>query len=254
MNWDLLSPPTFAGITNYKKVLTSPMTWKVLGNTLYFITGYMAFTIMISLLLALALSNKLKGHILYRTIFFLPNITSAVAISLVWLWLFNPEMGLVNAALSFFGVAPLGWYASLQWAMPTVILMAVWQSIGYYMIIFLAGLNGISNTYYEAANIDGAGKIHCFFRITLPLLTPTLFFIVTMMLIGGFQVFSEMFMITGGGPSDSTKSIVMQIYNEAFRYFRMGDAAVLSWILFIIILTVTLIQFKFQNRWVNYDA
>jgi multiple sugar transport system permease protein len=254
MNWDLLSPPTFAGLANYKKILTSPMTYKVLGNTLQFIIGFVILTTTLSLLLALALSNKLKGFVIFRTVFFLPNITSSVAVSLVWLWLFNPDLGLINVALGFFGIKPLGWYASLEYAMPTIILMAVWQAVGYYMIIFLAGLNGISDTYYEAANIDGAGKVYCFFKITLPMLTPTIFFVLTMMLISGFQVFNEMYMITGGGPADATKSIVMEIFNTAFVYFRMGDAAVLSWILFIIIFTVTTIQFAFSKKWVNYDA
>jgi multiple sugar transport system permease protein len=138
--------------------------------------------------------------------------------------------------------------------MPTVILLAVWHGIGYYMIIFMAGLNGISKTYYEAAEIDGAGKVFCFFKITLPLLTPTLFFIITMMLIQGFQVFNEVYMLTGGGPADATKTMVLEIYNTAFRYFRMGDAAVLSWILFVIILSVTIFQFTFSKKWVNYDV
>jgi multiple sugar transport system permease protein len=143
---------------------------------------------------------------------------------------------------------------SIEGAMPTVILLAVWQATGYYMVIFLAGLNGIDNTYYEAANIDGAGKIYSFFRITLPLLTPTLFFVFTMMLISSFQIFNEVFMLTRGGPANATRTIVLQIYDLAFQYFRMGEAAVVSWILFIIILIVTMIQFKFSNRWVNYDV
>jgi multiple sugar transport system permease protein len=253
-SWDLMSPPVFVGLDNYKKILSSETTWKVLGNTLYFIGGHITLTVIFSLLAALALSNKLKGFVLFRTLFFLPNITSSVAVSLVFLWLFNPNFGLVNLVLDFIGITPPGWYASVEWAMPMIIIMATWQSIGYYMIIFLAGLNSISDTYYEAASIDGAGPVHCFFRITLPLLTPTLFFILTMMLIGGFQVFNEMYMLTRGGPAEATKSIVMEIYNTAFRYFRMGDATVLSWILFTIIFTITVIQFKFSKKWVNYDV
>jgi multiple sugar transport system permease protein len=253
--WDLLSPAVFNGFNNWRTILSDPLTYRVLFHTLQFGAGFIILTTAISLLLALALSNKLKGNILYRSIFFLPNITSSVAVSLVWLWLFNPEMGLVNIILGFLGMHnPPAWYASIEWAMPTVILMGVWHGIGYYMIIFLAGLNSISDTYYEAANIDGAGKFFCFFRITLPLLTPTIFFVLTLMLINCFQVFNEVYMITGGGPAQSTLTIVLQIYHTAFTYFKMGEAAVLSWILFAIIFIVTFFQFKFQNRWVNYDT
>ena len=254
-DWDILTPPVFVGLENWKNVLTDPQTALVLKNTLQFVIGFIILTILFSLLAALALSNKLKGHTIYRSIFFVPNITSSVAVSLVWVWLFNPDMGFVNIVLGFLGVQnPPGWYASIEWAMPTVILMAMWQGIGSNMIILLAGLNSISDTYYEAATIDGAGKIRCFFKITLPMLTPTLFFILTMMLIGCFQVFNEVYMITGGGPAQATRTIVLEIYDNAFRYWRMGEAAVLSWLLFAIIFAVTFIQFKMQNRWVNYDA
>jgi len=253
--WDILTPPVFVGFANWKSMLTDPQTALVLWNTLRFVIGFIILTTVFSLLIALALSNKLKGHTIYRSLFFIPNITSSVAISLVWLWLFNPELGLVNILLEFLGVEnPPGWYSSIEWAMPTVVLMAVWQGIGSNMIIFLAGLNSISDTYYEAATIDGAGKIHCFFKITLPMLTPTLFFILTMMLIGCFQVFNEVYMITGGGPAQSTRTIVLEIYDHAFYYWRMGEAAVLSWLLFAIIFVVTFIQFKMQGRWVNYDV
>lgn len=254
-NWNLLSPPVFNGLDNWKKVLSDPLTWKVLFQTLQFVVGFIILTTVISLLLALSLSNSLKGHIVYRAIFFVPNITSSIPVSLVWLWLFNPEMGLVNIILNFFGVKNLpGWYASLEWAMPTVILMGVWMGVGYFMIVFLAGLNGISNTYYEAASIDGAGKVYCFFRITLPLLSPTLFFVLTLMCINCFQVFNEVYMVTGGGPAQVTRTIALQIYDTAFRYFKMGEAAVLSWLLFAIIFAITLFQFRIQSRWVNYDA
>ncbi|GHU87607.1 sugar ABC transporter permease [Spirochaetia bacterium] len=254
-SWDLLSKPVFTGIDNYKKVLSNPLTYKVFIHTLQFIGGFIVLTTILSLLAALGLSNKLRGHTIFRSVFFLPNITSSVAVSLVWLWLFNPEMGLVNIVLMFFGVEnPPGWYVSLQWAMPTIILMAVWQGIGYFMIIFLAGLNGISDTYYEAASIDGAGKVYCFFKITLPLLTPTLFFVLTMMLINCFQVFNEVYMLTGGGPAQSTRTIVFEIYETAFRHYKMGEAAVLAWFLFIIIFTVTILQFNLSKKWVNYDT
>jgi multiple sugar transport system permease protein len=252
--WNILEPPVFAGLANYKKLLTNPFTWKLFANTTYFIVGHIIVTTTVALLVAMALSNDLRGFILFRTLYFLPHVTSTVAISLVWQWLFHPDYGLVNAALANFGIPPFGWYTSMAGAMPTLILLTVWQMTGYYMVIFLAGLNGISRTYYEAARIDGANKVQVFFKITLPLLTPTLLFILTMMFIGGFQLFNEPYMLTRGGPADSTRTIVLEIYNTAFLYFRMGDAAVYSWILFVIIFVVTLIQFKFSSRWVNYDV
>jgi multiple sugar transport system permease protein len=252
--WNMLTPPVFAGLENYKKVLTDKDTLKAITNTLQYIIGFIPLTVIFSLLIALALSKKLKGHVLFRSLFYLPNITSSVAISVVWLWLFNPDFGLVNVTLGFFGIPPLGWYASIEWAMPTVILMSIWMAAGYYMIIFIAGLNSISDTYYEAASIDGAGRVYCFFKITLPLLTPTIFFVISMMLIGGFQIFNEVFMLTNGGPADATKTIVLEIYRTAFSFFRMGEAAVLSWILFAVVFIVTFLQFKFSKKWVNYDV
>ena len=254
--WDIVSPSVFVGLINYKTVLTSPNTWRVLMHTLSFISGYSVLTIFFSLLIALVLSNnRIRGYVVYRTAFFLPNITSSVAVSLVWLGLFNPDLGLVNILLRTIGILnPPGWYISLEWAMPTIVLMAVWMGVGYNMIIFIAGLNGISDTYYEAASIDGAGPIFCFLKITLPLLTPTIFFVITTMLIWGFQVFNEVYMLTNGGPVDSTKTIMLEIYNTAFRYFRMGEASVLAWLLFSIILVVTILQFSFSKKWVNYDV
>lgn len=252
--WDFLSDSVWVGLDNYKRILSAPYTYKILGNTLYYIAGAVPLTMVISILLAFALAQNLRGTTIYRSLFFLPNITSSVAISLVWLWLFNPDMGIVNAALGFFGVPPLGWYTTVEGAMPTVILLAVWRDIGYYVVLFLAGIKGISESYYEAARIDGATTRHCFFKITLPLLTPTIFFSLTMMMINSFQVFNEVFMLTRGGPADATKTIVLEIYNNAFQFFKMGDAAVYSWILFLIIMVVTLLQFHVSDRWVNYDA
>ena len=252
--WDFITEPTFLGVKNYTKILSSPYTWKILGNTVYYIIGFVPLTIIFSIFLAFLMTQKLKGVSVYRTAIFLPNVTSSVADSLVWMWIFNPDMGFANAILSMIGINGPGWYASLEWAMPTVILMAVWQAAGYYMIVFMAGINGISETYYEAAKIDGANTFQCFTKITLPLLTPTIFFVLTMLLINGFQVFNEVYMLTRGGPADVTTTIVLEIYNNAFQFFKMGEAAVYSWILFIAILLVTALQFGMSKRWVNYDV
>jgi len=241
-SWNILEKPVFVGLANYKKLLADPFTWKLVGNTVYFIVGHAIVTITLSLLVALTLSNELKGYVLFRALFFLPNVTSTVAIAMVWQWVFHPQYGMVNALLANFGIPALGWYTTLRGAMPTLILLTLWQMTGYYMVIFLAGLNGISCT------------VQTFFKITFPLLTPTLLFILTMMFIGGFQIFNEPYMLTRGGPADATKTIVLEIYNTAFLYYRMGDAAVYSWILFTVIFIVTVIQFKFSNRWVTYDV
>ncbi len=252
--WDFMSEAIWVGLDNYKTILTAPYTYKILGNTLYYMLGTIPLTTIIAIVLAFLLAQPLKGTSIYRSLFFLPNITSSVAISLVWLWLFNPDMGIVNLALDFFGIEPFGWYTTVEGAMPTVILLAVWRDVGYYVVLFLAGIKGISGSYYEAARIDGASQVSCFFKITLPLLTPTIFFAVTMMLINGFQVFNETYMLTRGGPADATKTIVLEIYNNAFQYFKMGSAAVYSWILFVVILIATLVQFITSKKWVNYDV
>lgn len=252
--WNILEKPIFVGFDNYKRMLTDPFTWTLFKNTTVFIIGHIIVTTSLALLVALVLSNNLKGYIFFRSIFFLPHVTSTVAIALVWQWVFHPDYGIANAVLDKFGIPPFGWHTTTAGAMPTLILLTVWQMTGYYMVIFLAGLNGISRSYYEAAIIDGANKVQTFFRITFPLLTPTILFIVTMMFIGGFQIFNEPYMLTRGGPGDATRTVVLEIYNTAFLYFRMGDAAVYSWILFIIIFVVTIVQFKFSNKWVTYDV
>lgn len=252
--WDFLTDAVWVGIDNYKQILASPYLYQILGNTVYYMAGVIPLTTIIAVVLAFLLAQPLKGTSLYRSLFFLPNITSSVAISLVWLWIFNPDMGIINTVLGWFGIDPMGFYTTVEGAMPTVILLAVWRDVGYYVVLFLAGIKGISGSYYEAARIDGANQINCFFKITLPLLTPTIFFAVTMMLINGFQVFNEPYMLTRGGPADATKTIVMEIYNNAFQYFKMGSAAVYSWILFVVIMAVTLIQFITSKKWVNYDV
>lgn len=253
-NWDMMSPIEWVGLKNYIKILSDGEIYHVLKNTLYFVAGSIPLTLLLSLVLALALNTSIKGVSLYRTAYFLPNITSSVAVSLLWIWLYNPELGLINILLSFLGITGPDWLSSFTWAMPAIIIVSVWQSMGYNMVILLAGLKGIDPSYYEAALIDGASGWDRFRYVTLPMLTPTLFFIITMGCINGFQVFNEVYMMTQGGPADATKTIVMHIYNTAFQFFRMGEAAVSAWVLFIIVLAATVVQFKLQNKWVNYDV
>ena len=252
--WDFINFPRWIGMANYRDVLSDKLTLKVILNTLYFIVGNVPFTLGIALCLALMLDTKIRGVVVFRTAFFLPSITSAVAVSLVWSWLLNPEMGLVNAMLMNLGLPAPGWMASLEWAMPSVILVAIWQWSGYNAVILLAGLKAIPSTYTEAARIDGANAVQTFFKIRLPMLTPSLFFVLTMMLINGMQVFSEPYMMTSGGPADATNVLVLQIYTTAFQFFNMGHASVLSIILFAICMLLTVMQFRLQEKWVNYDV
>jgi len=253
-NWDMLSPVEWVGLQNYVKIFTSADVRKVMGNTFEYVLLYIPGTVILSLVLALALSTKIKGTTVYRTMFFLPNITSTVAVSLVWLWIYNPDFGILNMILSALGLPTQRFLRSLSQAMPSVAFVSIWQSAGYFMVLFIAGISGIDPTYYEASKIDGANWWHNMKSITLPMLSPTLFFVIIIAFIGGFQVFNEIFMLTEGGPANATKTMVMHIYNTAFKYFRMGEASVYAWILFIIIMLVTLVQFKLQKKWVNYDA
>lgn len=253
-NWDMMSPVEWVGTQNYVNLFTGKDLSKVLGNTLQYVVMFIPLTIFFSLILALALNTSIKGVSLYRTGYFLPNITSSVAVSLVWLWIYNPDFGILNILMDLLGLPQQKFLKSLTQAMPSVVVVSVWQSVGYYMVLLLASLKGIDPTYYEAAKIDGASWGRSFRHITMPMLSPTLFFILTMGFINGFQVFNEVYMLTEGGPANSTKTMVMHIYNTAFKYFRMGEACVLAWVLFVIILIVTMVQFKLQNKWVNYDV
>ncbi len=254
LNWDLIRDPEFVGFQNYTTLLTKdPIFREVLFNTAYFVIGVVPASIIISLLLALVMNNGLKGISLFRAIFFIPVITSSVAVAMLWRWLYNTDYGLINVGLDALGLPYIPWLTSTDWAMPAVIIMAVWKSLGYNMVIYLAGLQGISPTLYEAAALDGAGGWARFRDITLPLLGPTTFFILVISVINSFQVFDLTFILTQGGPGIATTTIVMYIYDQGFRYFQMGYAAAIAWVLFIIIFLITLAQMQYQKRWVHYD-
>lgn len=254
LNWDLIRDPEFVGFQNYTTLLTKdPIFREVLFNTAYFVIGVVPASIIISLMLALVMNNGLKGISLFRAIFFIPVITSSVAVAMLWRWLYNTDYGLINVGLDALGLPYIPWLTSTDWAMPAVIIMAVWKSLGYNMVIYLAGLQGISPTLYEAAALDGAGGWARFRDITLPLLGPTTFFILVISVINSFQVFDLTFILTQGGPGIATTTIVMYIYDQGFRYFQMGYAAAIAWVLFIIIFLITLAQMQYQKRWVHYD-
>src|SRR6185503_15597282 len=196
--------------------------------------------------------RPIRAMALYRAIYFVPVVTSLVAVAMVWQWLYHSEVGLINYLLIDLGLPKVNWLGSTEWAMPAVILMTSWKSMGYYAVIFLAGLQGIPGHLYEAADIDGANSWQKFWRITLPLLSPTMFFVLVISIIQAFQVFGQIFIMTRGGPANATSTIVYFIYNQAFVWFRMGYAAAASWVLFAIIFVVTILQTRWQRRWVHY--
>lgn len=252
LSWNLISDPKFVGLANYAKLLASPTTATVFGNTLGYVLGYLPLVYVGGLLLALALNARIPAQGFFRAIYFLPVITSWVVVALVWKWLLNPSNGLVNTVLGAVGLPQPGWWTDPQWALASVILASAWKDLGFVMVILLAGLQAIPADLYEAARIDGASGWRAFWNITLPLLTPSTFFVVVISLINGFQVFDQVYVMTGGGPEGASQVVVGQIYDLTFRYGRAGEAAALSWLLFAVILGVTIIQLIGQRRWVHH--
>jgi multiple sugar transport system permease protein len=240
------------GLANYRGLLHDGEFHSALFHTLYFVAGYLPLVFCGGLLLALALNQQLKGVAWLRTLYFLPVVTSWVVVSLVWKWLLNPQYGIVNRLLGFVGIHGPGWWLDPGWAMPSIIFASAWKDLGFTMVIFLAGLQAIPHEYYEAAALDGAGRWSRFRNITLPLLSPASFFVVVISLINNIQVFDQVWVMTQGGPAGSTTVVVQQIVQNAFSYGRMGYAAAMSWVLFAIILVVTVVQLRLQKKWVVY--
>ena len=252
-DWDVLTPPTFAGLDNYQRLITDTTFSKALSNTAYYFTLMVPTTTVLALLLALLMNQKLRAITWYRTVYFLPVVTSTVAVALVWSWIYAKDFGLLNFFLKSFGLEPVAWLSSARWAMPAISIMAVWGNLGQGMIIFLAGLQAIPQSYYEAAEVDGANSWQKFFRITLPLITPSLFFYFIITMIDAFQVFEQIFVMSEGRPTNNTITMVFYIYRNAFRNFKMGYASTQAIVLFAIIMVLTLIYWRLQEKWVIYD-
>lgn len=250
-DWDLIGSFHFIGMENYIRLANDPEFWLAFKNTILFILGYLPLVMIFGLGCALLLNQKMKLRTLFRATYFLPVVTSWVAVSLVWKWLYNPNYGLINYFLSLVGIEGPQWLNDPKTAMLGIVLTSSWKDIGFIMVLFLGGLQNISPSYYEAASIDGASKLRQFWSITLPLLTPTTFFVTIISLINSFQVFDQVMIMTAGGPGGATTVMVQNIYNHAFRYFEMGYASAMSWALFIVIFILTLIQMKAQKRGVN---
>jgi len=251
--WDLLTPPKWVGLGNYSQMFTQmPLFWKTLRNTFQYTALYIAPGVILPLLVAIFMNQRARAISIYRSIFFLPVVTSTVAVALVWFWLYNPEFGVINYFLRQVGVKGPMWLGSPKTAMLSIVIMSVWKGLGYTMVIYLAGLQGIPQELYEAAAIDGADRWRRHRHVTLPLLTPTIFFVVVITVMGSLQVFEQTYILTQGGPAYSTTTLSWYIYVQAFQWMHMGFGCALAYVLFFIIMALTLIQFRLQGRWVFY--
>ena len=244
----------FIGLDNYRQMLSDKEVFQSFVNTLKYVVVTVPVGLFLSLVIAALLNAKIKGKSIYRTLYFLPSVTMAAAVAMVWKWVFNEKMGILNAVITSFGGPGIGWLTNSKTAIFVIMLVGLWMTVGYNMIILLAGMQGISKTYYEAAAIDGAGSLTQFFKITIPLLTPTIFFVMITSIISAFQVFDVVYMmVLKSNPAyESTQTVVMLFYRQAFDYGYKGYAAAISILIFAVIMLITLIQFSVQKKWVNY--
>jgi multiple sugar transport system permease protein len=253
-NWPVIGSHTFIGLKNYENLLTSKEFHTAILNTFVFVLLYVPLNIVISLGLAVWIGSKgirLRG--LYRTIFFIPAVTPVVANAAIFSLILSPN-GLIDSLMqTWFGVQAPNFLGSKTWAMPAVVMLSIWQGFGYNMLVFSAALDAVPASLTEAAAIDGAGSVARFFRIVLPLITPSIFFAVVLTLISSFQVFTQAYVLTGGGPGNATTTMVVYLYEQGFQFYKMGLASAVAWVLFIIILVITVFQFIGQKRWVHYD-
>lgn len=248
--WTLLTPPEFVGLDNYRKLFTDATAAQVMRNTIYFTLVSVPLGLMLSLGLAVALNQKIRGLAIFRTAYYLPVISASVAVSMVWMWILDGNYGLLNSFLAILGISPVSWLSSRTWAMPSIIMVSVWKGLGFNMIIFLAALQDIPKELYDAAKIDGARGRSLFQHITLPLITPAIFFTMVTGLIGSFQSFDLVYNMTEGGPARSTSVISYYIWQQAFDFLHMGYGAALAYVLFFAILIITLFQWRARRRWV----
>lgn len=251
--WNLFNEVTWVSLGNYLELAKDEIFAKVLGNTAYFVLASVPVQIVLALACALVLNRGIKGQTFFRVVYFLPVVTSTIAAALVWAWLFNSNFGLINAGLSLVGVTDLPkWMGSTRWAMPAIIIVSIWQNLGYAMVLFLAGLQNIGKDVHDAAALDGATGWDRFWHITLPLLSPTTFFVLVISIIGSFQVFELVLVMTKAGPANATNTLVYYIYQNGFQFYQMGYASAAAMVLFLIVLAFTLVQYRLQRRWVHY--
>ncbi|EOS81161.1 multiple sugar transport system permease [Dorea sp. 5-2] len=246
---------TFVGVQNYVDMVQDKEMWKTFGNTLKYVVCTVPVGLFLSICIAALLNSKIKGTSIYRTLYFLPSVTMAAAVAMVWKWIYNEKMGILNSVIRGMGGKGVGWLTDPKIALFMIMIVGLWMTVGYNMIILLAGMQGISKSYYEAAAIDGAGSLQQFFKITIPMLTPTIFFVMITSIISGFQVFDVVYMMIGKtNPAyASTQTVVMLFYRQAFDYGYKGYAAAISILIFAVIMLVTVVQLWGQKKWVNYD-
>jgi multiple sugar transport system permease protein len=254
--YSIITPPVFIGLDNFVRAFTADKLFaKSMWNTFYYVVISVPLSITTSLLLALLLDQGLRATKLFRTLFFLPSITPVVASVLLWRWIFQPDFGVLNYLLSLVGIQGPQWLASLVWVKPSLILIGLWGSVGgSQMIVFLAGLQSIPTDLYEVAAIDGASKWHRFWHVTLPLLTPSIFFNLILGVIAGFRTFTAAYIATEGGPAYESLFFVLYLFFNAFQYMNMGYASAMAWVLLVIVLALTALQFRLSKRWVYYEA
>jgi multiple sugar transport system permease protein len=251
--WDLGKTVRFAGLANYQEVLTGmPLFWKSVSNTLYYVAFHVPGTILLAFVVAALLNQKVRGMPLWRTMFYLPAVTSGVATAIIWVWLLQPD-GLINSALGLLGIPGPRWLTSTAWAMPSLIIMSFWN-IGNSMILFLAGLQGVPQSLYEAAMVDGARWWDKVRHVTIPMMTPYIFLVLVLQVIGSFQVFTPALVMTQGGPGDATVFLVLLMYWTGWQWFRMGAASAIAWLLLLVVLLLTALQFWLSRRWVYYEG
>ena len=253
-NWEIITPPTFAGLANLQHLVHDPLFFIALGNTLFYVVFYVPLYLLLALLIALAMNVRLRGIRFYRVLYYLPSQTPVIASAILWIWIYNPDYGLANVVLQFFHLPPQQWIFDPNLSKPSLILMGLWGA-GGGMVIFLAGLQGIPASLYEAAAIDGAALWRRFLSITLPMLSPVIFFQLIIGVVGTFTAgFTQVYVMTSGGPSNSTLLYVLYIYQNGFQFFHMGYASALAWVLALIIMAITAVQFRFARQWVHYEG
>jgi multiple sugar transport system permease protein len=252
-DWNLLSPPQFVGLENFRDIFADKVLWISLSNTLKYAAMIVPGSTALALALALFINREFRGIKLIRLFFMIPGVASLVAIAMVWRWIYNDQFGLLNTGLKAVGLAPVGWLTTEQWVLPAIVIMLLWSGMGFDAIIYLAALRNIPKHLYEAAELDGANSWQRFWKITFPLLTPVHFYNLIIGLIGSFQVFDVIYVMTEGGPGFASRVYAYHLFLQAFRRFKMGYASAMAWFLFLIILVLTIIQWRVLGRRVEYD-
>jgi multiple sugar transport system permease protein len=252
-DYKIIAAPRWVGLANYARLLQDPIFWQSLKVTLVYAVLSLPLGLILSLSLAVLMNQKIRGISFWRTIYYLPAVIAGAAVAVLWRWILNPEFGLVNVLLKYLGIQGPSWLQDSRWALPSLVMISLW-AVGGSMVIYLSGLQGIATELYEAAEMDGATSWRRFIHVTLPMLSPVIFFNVVMGLIGAFQWFTEPFVMTRGGPSQSTLSYMLNLYNNAFQFFKMGYASAMAWVLFVLVLLLTMAVFRSSPMWVHYEA